>query len=241
MSDVREYASVEEAEAVSVAFGLVASLIGEEPNGEQLRAFVANDVFSEAPFGGENTNVAVGLNKLVAWCQSFAQLEGAAADESLAELRRTWFRLFVGAGVPDSPCWATYYSDPNKQIIGRETLAVRATYAELGVRVEKAGTEPDDHLMYMLRFLGYALVQEAAAAAAGETARAEALYNLQDSFIVEHLLPWITRWAYVAERDAGCAYYEGVSYLTFGLIEEYAKRFGIVFKEDARAFVRRRG
>jgi len=240
MTDAQKFATIEDAELIGMAFGLTASLVGEEPQEAQLRAFVENEVFVEAPFANDNANVVTGLQKLSAWCADFAQLEPAAATEAAGALRRVWFRLFVGAGVPDSPCWATYYSDPNKQIFGRETLAVRAAYASLGVRVEKSGSEPDDHLMYMLRFLGYALSQEAQAAAAGDTEQAERHYDLQRDFVVEHILPWITRWAYVAQRDAANAYYEGVAYLTFGFIEEYAKRFGIIFNEENRSFVQKR-
>ncbi|MFR1639199.1 MAG: molecular chaperone [Eggerthellaceae bacterium] len=80
-------------------------------------------------------------------------------------LKREWFRLFVGAGAPDAPCWESYYTEPNSQMFGERTLEVRAAYRRHGLQIERLHAEPDDHLGLMLGFMAHLCGAEADALA----------------------------------------------------------------------------
>lgn len=229
-----------ETRALAVCLSLVADLIIEEPREEALRSYVGNRVFEEAPAASRNTHVLRGLELLRGWCEAHAK--GGERDLSVAvrALRSEQLRLLKGCGAPLAPCWATFYLDPNNQMLGRETLAVRSVYREFGLRIENPRAEPDDHLALMLRFCAYLLTLEADAIQTGDAAAAADLRSRQRDFLAAHILPWTARWAYLAHKHATSDYYRGAAVLTFGFVEEYALRFGIVYREDARAFVAKR-
>lgn len=228
-----------DAQALAVCLRLAASLLIDEPTAQRVRLYAAERVFDEAPAGGDDADVAAGLVGLRAWCDAFAQMDDAEADAALGRLRSEWLRLFAGAGAPDAPCWATFYLDPNGQMLGAETLKVRACYKAHGLHLENPGAEPDDHLAFMLRFAAFLLEGADKAVRAGDTETACALRAEQRAFAAQHMLPWMARWHYLAVKHAASEYYRGTAHLVFGFIKVYAAGLDIGYDAAARAFVDR--
>lgn len=215
-------------------FAAASRLLYCEPDDAEVAEQVEQRMFAEAPFGMEDEHVRAGLAAMNAWC------EETLADERLAALRREWFRLFVGAGAPDAPSWESFYVDPNSQLFSKRTLEVRAWYQRYGLQIERLHAEPDDHLGLMLGFVGRLVALEIEARAAGDEERAGKLAHDQESFLAEHVLPWLAAWHYAALEHAASDYFRGAADFAFGLCACYARRFGIEFDEEKRAFKRMR-
>ena len=146
----------------------------------------------------------------------------------MAALRREWLRLFVGAGTPDAPSWESFYRDPNSQLFSARTLEVRERYRRHGLQIERLYAEPDDHLGLMLGFVGHLIGLEA-----------EALADEQESFLVEHVLPWLAAWRYSVDAHASSDYFRGAGAFVFGLCARYAQRFGVAFDREGQVFKRK--
>ena len=250
--------NVEELAAAEVCFAVVSSLLYEEPAAQAVAAQVVCRQFADAPFAADNSFAREGLASLDAWCAEAlavacaagfketgdAEADGAAlaANEAFAEqvaaLRREWLRLFVGLGTPEASCLESFYVEPNSHMFGKNTLAVRAAYRRHGLQAEKLHAEPDDHLGLMLGFTAHLIGEEREAREVGDDTAAEALVGEQEDFLAEHVLPWLAVWRYHVGAHARTAYFRGVGDFAFGLVACYAKRFGIWFDGEARAFKR---
>ena len=220
-----------------VCFLMASTLLYQEPTVEGITDQRADKTFVSAPFGMDNDQVKKGLALMESWCES-APTDAAAFDEAVSDLKREWFRLFVGAGTPDAPSWEGYYVDPNSQIIGVNTLAVRRWYQKYGLQIENLNREPDDNLGLMLGFLAHLIGCEADALTEGDTAKAEEISADIDAFLTEHILPWITTWHYDVEKHATSDYFRGVGDLVFGFCEAAAAWFGIHFDATTNSFKR---
>ena len=167
-----------------------------------------------------------GLACLDAWCVEAARVSDAdgcrAFDERAHGLKREWFRLFVGAGTPDAPCWESFYLEPNSQMFGEKTLEVRAAVPTSRTANRALHAEPDDHLGLMLGFMGHLCGVEADALADGQEDAARVAADEQKAFLAEHVLPWLAVWRYAVEKNVDSDYYRGVGAFAFGLCARYA-------------------
>lgn len=227
---------IEQLEAAGVAFGMAAQLVGVEPDEDWIRACRDDGLLAEAPFGMDDEGVRAGLSLMEGWALS---LDCGDLDEAVAGLRREWLRLFIGVGSPDAPVWESYYIEANSPMMSRATIEVRARYRKHGVSLTRQGSEPDDSLAPMLAFCAHVQQREVDALRRGDGAFASECRGDLDSFIAEHLLPWMAAWRYLVEENATSDYYRGVGLLVFGLLRCYARRFGIVWDGGRERFVRR--
>lgn len=113
----------------------------------------------------------------------------AKTGEELPE-REDWMaeeflfnRLFVGPTPPAAPPVASWYIDPEQEVMGKITRQMREWYRTLGLAVPAAGAHPDDHIGYELDVCRTLLLNAA-------DDRTDALEICQ-AFCSEHLLAWI--------------------------------------------------
>lgn len=220
-----------------VCFLMASTLIYQEPTVESIADQCKDKTFTSAPFALDNASVKQGLALMEHWCET-APTDLVAFDEAVADLKREWFRLFVGAGTPDAPSWEGYYVDPNSQIIGANTLAVRRWYQKYGLQLEHINQEPDDNLGLMLGFLAHLIGCEADSLTEDNSEQAAEISADIDAFLTEHILPWITTWHYDVEKHAASDYFRGVGDLVFGFCEAVAGWFDITFDANTNSFKR---
>lgn len=229
---------IEVKRGMAAALRVASCLVYDEPIEEGLLRYIDLGVFEEPPFDSDDPALRRGLDSLSRWCHS-AQTEGCSFSEEVAVLQRDYLRLFVGCGVPLAPSWATFYSDANHQILGSETLEVRNCYRQFGLQVDRLNREPDDHLGLMMRFLAHVLLLECEAAERGDRAESARLFAVQETFLCDHVLPWLPAWSYSVQRGASSEYYRGCGDFVFGLLREYALMFGVAYREEPPSFVKR--
>ncbi len=230
-----EVLDLERKEGIAAALVVASSFIYDEPDEQRIAAWAEGGLFEMPPFDTADEALRNGLAMMDAWCAS-AQ---GGFSEAVAGLKREHLRLFLGCGAPLVPSWATFYSDTNHQMLGLETLEVRSAYREFGLRIEREHNEPDDHLGLMMRFLSHVLQLECDARKRSDELEAARLRDIQESFLVAHVLPWIAVWAYSGRKEASSDYFRGAVNFVFGLVREYAALFDISYCEEPPSFKRR--
>ena len=199
-------------------------LVRDEPSAERVLQLSEAGLFDEVPQGFDDEALAAGFDLLR---EGVTRAAGDGSGEEVAALKREWLRLFAGVGQPEVPSWANFYLDPEGRVLGRQSLEVRALYAKYGLELAHKGTEPDDDLGLMLRFLSHLVrLQADGADTEGD----------QTTMLREHILPWISVWRYEGLKHASSAFYRGAIEFTFGLIRAYAASLGFFYKETTRSF-----
>lgn len=219
------------AEQLGVLQGMLvvaSELVRDEPTEEHMDALANAGLFGNVPDGFADEALAKGFSLLGEEITRLSAAQGQAAAEEFGALQREWLRLFAGVGQPQVPSWANFYLDPESRVLGRESLAVRDLYAKYGIQIERKGTEPDDDLGLMLRFLAHL----AGLQRAGTNTQAD-----QALLLREHVLPWLSAWRHVGMKHATSSFYQGVVEFTFGLVRTYAAHLGFSYKEDTRSFM----
>lgn len=216
--------NIETLQNAQVTFAFASRLVYEEPDAEQVAAWGAEEMFDEAPFGMGNPSVDEGLELMGSF---------AAKPFDGAELRRDWFNLMLGAGVPAAPCWAGYHLSANAQILSEVTLSVRRLYESYGFEVERKNREPDDNLGILLGFLSHLIGMEAQRPRMQEELR---LQSNQAALLERYVLPWIAVWRYDMQGNAKTDFMRGLGLFAFGLCEAYAGRFGWRYDPNLKRF-----
>ena len=226
----------EEAEllqALSVCDELVAELLADGASVESLASYAEAGVFEDAPVGDDNAYVARGLALMRQTCDEFMALNDDERQEFVQGLLDERLRLLLGCGAPQAPIVTSHYLDPNHQMMGAQTLAVRAAFRAWGLSAQTTDSLPDDNLASLLRFLAFLLVQEAEGCEGAAEAQVECLKT--------HVLPWMAQWHYLMEKHSASTYHRGIADLAFGFLQVHALRFGIRYDEQSASFKERRG
>jgi putative dimethyl sulfoxide reductase chaperone len=101
----------------------------------------------------------------------------------------TYARLFVGPGKLGAPPYGSYYLEPEKQVMGESTMAVRGFYEQAGLVLEGFSDLPD-HLAVELEFLSYLLQQALSSAAGGDGAAYSHWVGLRKEFLSRFVSGW---------------------------------------------------
>ena len=222
----------EELRAAGIAFGFAARLVQVEPSEDWVRQCIEEDMFDASPFGEDDEAVVEGLQLMSAWCKS---AKDDVVDHT-KQIQREWLRLFVGLGSPEASISESFYVEPNSSLFSKTTLSVRGAYREWGLENSRKLNEPDDSLGMMLAFCSHLLNLAADALEAGESDKADKAITALESFMVEHLLPWVSAWRFLVKQHAASAYYRGIGEFVFGLERACADRMGVAFNEEDGSF-----
>lgn len=227
---------VETLGGIQVACALAAQLLYLEPNEERIQSYISHAVFEGSPFSEGNESIDEGVKRIDAWLK---RVTDENRKDKVDELKREWLKVFIGYGTPKAPCWQSYYHETSGVVFGAKTLEVREWYKKFGLESEKKMYEPDDHLGLMLSFLSTLAAQEITARETEDWDLASKLCDAQKSFLLEQVLPWLPAWYYLADKYTETDFYQGVTRLIWGILEEYAGLFSIYYKQSKNAFVLR--
>ena len=111
---------------------------------------------------------------------------GDSDDRYWEEAEFVFNRLFVGPMALQAPPYASYYLEPEPQLMGQSTLKVRRLYEMAGLVSSLQGFLPDDHL-------GVELDAALGLLALAERFDVEEPSALWRYFLHEHLASWVPR------------------------------------------------
>lgn len=203
---------------------VASGLVRDEPSLARINDIAHAGLFDELPEAFDDKALVDGFALLHTGIE---RVRADKAGDAVNELKREWLRLFAGVGQPLVPSWANFYLDSESRVLGRQTLTVRNLYAKYGLEIEQKGTEPDDDLGLLMRFMAHLLQLETQ----GEDTRED-----QTTMLREHVLPWICAWRYGGEKHATSDFYRGVIEFTFGVVRTYASALGFSYRHDTRSF-----
>lgn len=127
----------------------------------------------------------------------WAEMLPGSASADCDELRHAYTRLLVGPGHGYVPPYASLYMNPpancKPQLWGPEAAAVEALYHEAGLEIAPGQPRVPDHLAHELQFMQHLCACEADAAARGATEEATLWRERQQTFLRDHLWPWLPR------------------------------------------------
>ncbi len=133
-------------------------------------------------------------------------------ENLLSELRAEFTYLFIGPKSPPASLFESVYLSPRKQLFDKVTSEVRAEYFKNGLKVEKKGSIPDDHIAYELEFL-YFLSDKAYVTITKNKTIKELKQTLITSseFMQNHLLKWVEEFSIRVNKSANFDFYKLIS------------------------------
>ncbi len=209
-------------------FGLLGKILYGELDKAWLEALIADDVFGEAPFGEEQSDIQNGIELLRCWSVDHRH---GISDEEFKALQNDHLRLFVGLDRVLAPVWESVYFNANRLVFQQQTLQVRAWYARFGMQIERLNQEPDDHIGLELSFVAH--LTSRALDALDEPSAFDELLQAQRDFLSEHLLRWGLTWSKLVGQHAQTDFYRGVARLTRGALWAAAELLQINLPKEA--------
>ena len=198
----------------ALLFGLLGRILYGELDKAWLDSLIAEDVFSEAPFGCSHLEVQQGLQLLGRWS---AENRGGISEEEFKSLKNDQLCLFIGLDRVLAPVWESVYFNVSRLVFQQQTLQVREWYARFGLQIERLNREPDDHIGLELSFIAH-LATQALQVAEDNVQGFHELIDAQREFLSEHLLLWGPAWSKLVKQHAGTDFYRGVAHLTHGAL-----------------------
>lgn len=212
----------------TLLLGLLGRFWYSQPDREWLQSLIAEDVFSEVPFGGEHPETQKGLAILQGWAEAN---RSGLSDDAFDDLRADYTRLLVGADKVLAAPWESVHFSEERMVFQEQTLDVRAWYRRFGLEPELLHKEPDDHIGLELTFVSYLARLAMQALEAGDEHRFQELIDAQRDFMARHLLAWGPFWTGLVERSARTDLFKGMALLTRGALLAVASELVIPVPE----------
>lgn len=129
-------------------------------------------------------------------------------------------RLFRGPVKADVYTYESMYVDG--EIMGKSTMDVLQRYAEAGVQVSREFKDLPDHICAEMEFMGFLCAQELAAWQQNNQDEAKRFQLIGDSFVIDHLSKWVSRFSDLILEHANTPYYLNLARITRGFIAREA-------------------
>lgn len=147
------------------------------------------------------------------------RLKGKDLNTLIEELNQEYTRLFIGPGPTIVPPYASCFLASETRLFGEETLRVRKAYLAAGLAPAQAGM-PDDHIALELEFM-YFLAQHALQSLeGGDKESCQRYLTLQESFLQQHLRPWIPAFCADILEATEEPFFRGLALITNDLLTE---------------------
>ena len=192
----------------AAAFTALAGLLGAAPDPELVDAVRAADQLAQWPVTDDGESLH-GRSLLE---------ESAQAHEDATAVRRDYNLLFFGPDRMIAPPYESVHRSEEHLVFERETMLVRAAYAEFGLAAPRLNREPDDHIGLELGFVATLCVRGMDALDDGDDAELTRLVRGIRSFLADHLLVWAPACLTQAAEGATTHFYQGVAALGLGAL-----------------------
>ena len=173
------------------------------------------------PLPTENEKVAEGLKLLDSSLELSADTVMATAGDDFAE-------LFIGPNALKAAPWASVYLSEEQTTCGEATLAIKAFYREFGIEIDTGENEPEDHIGLIFAFLAHLTGQALENIDQEETV--QPWLCACRSFLTDHVLTWAPRFLEIMRENARTDFYQGMSLLAEGTLQQFAERVEAEYK-----------
>lgn len=132
-------------------------------------------------------------------------------------------KLFIGPGKLLAPPYESYYRNPEKLFMQKETMAVREFYSSAGVNVKRLNSQPDDFIALEFEFICF-LLYKAAAHLSNDPDMTDYYLQLYSEFLNKHLSKWIFDHCQDILAKSTSDFCKGMAIITQGFIEDEIKQ-----------------
>jgi TorA maturation chaperone TorD len=202
--------------------GLLAKVLYNAPDRDWLDGLVQNRVFGSVPFGGALPEVQSALGCFQRWTDS---VRHGLDDAAFASVRDDYTRLFVGPGRLLAAPWESVYTNKDRAVFQMETVSAKNWYLRFNLALASEYNEPADHIGLQFGFLAHLSELTIAASDIRDGAEVKRLVIAQRGFLLQHILPWVPRWADDVLANARTDLYRGVAWLARGAAIEAGSFF----------------
>ena len=201
-------------------FALSGRLLSRPPEKEWIEQLLVEDVFHDAPVGGDQEDISRGLKLIQTWRDSAWKQD---AGRAFAELDADYLRLFIGIGKVLAPPWESVHFSRERLVFQKQTLEVRNWYRNYGLEVEQINREPDDHIGLELTFLSHLAQLGLQAQEMQDAVELERSLGEMQAFLTGHPLRWAQGWCELVDQHAQTDFYRGVAFLANGALKVSAE------------------
>ena len=152
------------------------------------------------------------------WVQRMCKEFEASAN--LEPLKIDFSKLFVGPYKLLAAPYGSVYLDGERKIMGDSTLDVKTRYREAGLDTARNFKDAPDHISAELEFMYYLIFKEIEAFSNSDIATAIGLIQKQKSFLEDHLLWWVPKFAGDIIENAETLFYQNLAKATATFLKE---------------------
>lgn len=142
------------------------------------------------------------------------------ASADLESIRVDYAKLFVGPYNLLAAPYGSVYLDRERQMMGDSTLDVKSRYREAGLDTAKNFKDAPDHISAELEFMYYLIFKEIEAFADSDTETAMGFIQKQKSFLKDHLMAWVPKFATSIVENAENPFYPNLAKATQTFLQE---------------------
>jgi TorA maturation chaperone TorD len=142
------------------------------------------------------------------------------SDQNFEALKVDFARLFVGPYKLLAAPYGSVYLDSQRTMMGDSTLDVRNRYREAGLNTAANFNEAPDHIAAELEFMYYLVFKEIEAFSNSDTATAIGYIRKQRSFLDDHLMSWVPKFAGNIIKHAETSFYQNLAKATETFLNE---------------------
>lgn len=140
-----------------------------------------------------------------------------------AEVIYDFNKLFVGPGKLLAPPYESYYRNPERIFMQKETMAVRDFYSSAGVNVKRLNSQPDDFIALEFEFICF-LLYKANAHISNDPDMTSYYLQLYSEFLDKHLSKWIFNHCQDILAKSTSDFCKGMAIITKSFIEDELKK-----------------
>lgn len=201
-------------DAAAGAWTVLSAAYGRPPDASFLAAIRSPEHLSAWPYRDPDSMAGQSL-----------LLASGTKGETLEQIRAEHQRLLLGPERLPVPPWESVHRSVEGLVFERETLQVRAAYRRFGLRAERMGTEPDDHVAIECAFLAHLCVAALDAVDAGRDA--SHYIDGYREFVREHAARWLPIFFAGMAEHADTRFGRGLALLGHGAVAAAAASVGI--------------
>jgi TorA-specific chaperone len=164
----------------------------------------------------EESNLSQGRELLESY---LTEIRGADEEVVLNDLARHYAFLFLGVGSENVALCESAYRNERGLLFQNAYFDILEKYRELGLGKREDFSEPEDHLSLELAYMAHLSHRSISSTETGKEEEAKKYHQYQRSFLRDHLLPWIPRFARGLSEISSSKFYEALAYLLEGYIK----------------------
>ena len=142
------------------------------------------------------------------------------AGTDLEPLKVDFSKLFVGPYTLSAAPYGSVYLEAERKMMGDSTLDVKNRYREAGLDIAKTFKDAPDHISAELEFMYYLVFKEIEAFANSDVETAIGFIQRQKSFLEDHLMAWVPKFAKSIIEDAENPFYPNLAKATTAFLNE---------------------